>query len=432
MRGSLVAAARTTSKPSVTLQRPAVVLLLGVLVVLALVTTSPIAFWLLYALAAVVVVSYAWTRAAANRITLRRQLQTKVVTVGDEVREEFELGNSGRLPLPLVEIDDHSEFPGYSASMALSLRGSSAQRWRVRGVARRRGLYRLGPADLTVGDPFGIFSTQLHDARQTEMVVYPPISIMHDIEIPAGAMVGMSRSSVRTHQITADAAGIREFQPGDPLKRIHWLSTARRGELLVKEFDLEPTASLWITIDLHEDVHAGYGDESTEEYAVKIASSLAYQLVRDNKSVGFAAMGRDTRYLIAPQKGLNQLWRILEVLAVVRAQSRVPFAEFLNASGPAFGRGVSLIAATPSANPEWVASLANLGQRSVFPLAVAIDASTFDALPSNAVLEGSAHASGVGFVAVGRGAEFTTIRPDASQWAEYQRTMRYPMAAGTP
>ena len=403
------------------------VILLGLLVVLALVTTSPVAFWLLYALAIVVVSSYLWTRQVARSIGLRRQLRNKWATVGDTLEEDFQLINRSRLSALVVEIEDHSELPGYQASVAESLASRQTKRWRMRGVAGRRGVFRLGPADLTVGDPFGIFSAELHEPRQASVVVYPPISIMQDVTIPAGAMVGTSRSSIRTHQVTSDAGGIREFQPGDPLKRIHWLSSARHNRLVVKEFDLEPTASLWIALDLHSDVQAGRGDESTEEYAVKIASSLTYQLVRDNKSVGFIAMGRDQRFLIEPQKGLKQLWRILEALAVVQARGWVPFAQFLSASAPALGRGVSLVAVTPSADPSWVASLAQLSQRSIYPLAIALDAVSFDGRESNAGLRQAAAAAGVGFQTVARGTPFAVIRPDGQPRSEYERLRRRPV-----
>ena len=223
-----MASAPSETGSSVSLERPAIVILLGVLLVAAMVTTSPIAYWLLYSLGGLVILSYVWTRNAARSLALRRRLRGHQITVGDEVQEDFELVNTSRLPILLVEVDDHSELPGYQASVAESLGPRQRKRWISRGVAARRGLYGLGPTDLRVGDPFGIFSSERRIDVRTTVVVYPPISIMADVEIPAGSMVGTSRSSIRTHQVTSDAGGLREFQPGDPLKRIHWLSSARR------------------------------------------------------------------------------------------------------------------------------------------------------------------------------------------------------------
>ena len=421
--------ASTPSDPgaSVSLQRPSIVILLGVLVVAAMVTTSPIAYWLLYSLGGLVILSYLWTRNAARSLQLRRRLRGHLITVGDQVQEDFELVNTSRLPILLVEVDDHSELPGYRASVAESLGPRQRKRWRSRGVAGRRGLFGLGPTDLRIGDPFGIFSSERRVDIRTTIVVYPPIAVMADVEIPAGSMVGTSRSSIRTHQVTSDAGGLREFQPGDPLKRIHWLSSARREELLVKEFDLEPTANLWIALDLDRSVQTGHGDESTEEYGVKIVSSLAHQFVRDNKAVGFIALSRHARYLIEPQKGLKQLWRILETLAVVQASGTAPFHEFLTASAAGLGRGTSLVAITPSADPRWLTSLTQLGHRSIYPLAMAMDAATFGSGESNAGLSQAAGAAGIGFVSVNRGVRFEMIRADGRNPAEFERSQRRPV-----
>ena len=322
-----MAAATEHNQPTVTLQRPAVIVLLGVLLVAALVTTSPIAFWLLYALAIVVALSYVWTRHTSRSVSLRRRLRNKWATVGDQIEEEFELVNRSRLPILVVEIDDHSELPGYTASIAEGLGSRQTKHWRSRGTAERRGLFRLGPADLTLSDPFGIFSSVRRARGATEIVVYPPISAMADVQIPAGAMV-RNLAVVDSNRAGHVGRGRdSRLRPGDPLKRIHWLSSARREHLLVKEFDLEPTANLWIALDLDAAVAGGSGNESTEEYGVKIVSSLAYQFVRDNKSVGFIALGRDERYLIEPRLGLKQLWRILESLALIRARARTSFAD---------------------------------------------------------------------------------------------------------
>ena len=401
----------TKSKPTITIQRPILLVLLGLLFVLALVTTSPIAYWLMYALLSIVVVSYAWTRLAFRELSIHRHLRTKWATVGDTIEEEFEITSRSRLPILILEIEDYSQLPGYRGSVAISLGGHTTHRWRTHGEGDRRGTYRLGPADVRVTDPFGLFTAERRLVHENSIVIYPPITIMRDVAVPAGSLVGASRSSLRTHQVTTDASGLREFRPGDPLKRIHWLSSARHRTLLAKEFDLEPTASLWIALDLHADVQTGYGDESTEEYGVKVVSSLAYQLVRDNKSVGFLAEGRDGRYLIEPQRGLRQLWRILESLAIVQARGTRPFSEVLTNSAPVLVGGVSVVAISPSADPSWIESLAHLAQQSVYPVALGIDAATFHGASSNAGLEVKAAAAAIPYSTVKQGASFTTVQP---------------------
>ncbi|MCY4110911.1 MAG: DUF58 domain-containing protein, partial [Chloroflexi bacterium] len=207
------------------------------------------------------------------------------------------------------------------------------------------------------------------------------------------------------------AVCLREFHPGAPPDRVHSPTSVRRETLLVKEFDLEPTASLWVALDLDAAVQAGHGDESTEEYGVKIVSSLAYQFVRDGKSVGLLAEGRGTRYIIEPQRGLRQLWRILESLAIVQARGTQPFADVLASAAPILGRGVSLVAISPSADPTWIGSLTHLAQRAVYPIAIGVDAATFDDAPSNAGLKEGAETAGVSFTTVSQGTTFSTVQP---------------------
>ena len=410
----------------VSLERPSLVIFLGVLVVIALVTTSPIAYWLLYALGSVIAVSYFWTRHTASRLKLYRRLRTQQLSVNDDMEEQFELINDSHLPILLAEITDHSDLPGYQASIVESLGARQAKRWRCIRKAIRRGLFRLGPTDIRVGDPFGIFSSTQRVDEYNTIVIYPPVSVMSDVIIPTGTMTGTSRSSTRTQQITSDVRGVRDFQTGDPLRRIHWPSTARRGQLLVKEFDLEASTSVWIALDLDASVQAGEGEASTEEHAVKIVSSIAHQFIRDNRAVGFTAFSRGTRHLVEPQKGLKQLWRILETLALVRASSEIPFDHFLRAAQHGFDRGTSLVAISPSSSPRWITSLTEFAHQSIHPLAIAIDASSFGAQPSNTNLQAQGAASGIRIVPITKGTNFETIGSAGYAREDFERSYLRP------
>ncbi len=161
--------------------------LIGALFVLALVTTSAIVFWFFYGLTVLVIVSYFWTRSAANNIRIRRTLTNKWATTGDAIDEEILLSNLGRLPILLVELDDRSNLPGYTASVAENLDGRQTKRWISGGKALRRGLFTLGPMTVRTGDPFGIFLAEFDFPQVSTLVVYPPISVMPDFRIPTGS-----------------------------------------------------------------------------------------------------------------------------------------------------------------------------------------------------------------------------------------------------
>ena len=403
---------------------------IGVLFVMALITTSAIAYWFFYALAVLVGVSYLWTRSAANNIRIRRTLLTKWATTGDVIEEEFLLSNLGRLPVLLVELEDHSTLPGYTASVAENLDGRQTKRWTGRGTALRRGLFSLGPMTIRTGDPFGIFVAEFQFDQASSLVVYPPISVMPDFRIPSGSFFGSSRSNARSQQITSDASGVRDLVPGDEMKRIHWLSTARHGTLMVKEFDIEPASSVWVVLDMHRSVQAGQGDESTEEYAVKIASALAYQQVRDGKSVGLAAFGKE-RLMVEPQKGTRQLWTILENLATVSAEGTASLEEFLMETAPAFGRGMSLVVITPSTSESWVGAFLHLGHRALYPSAVLLDPASFGGKDSMEGLRLTIATAGLSVRMVTKGQQFDTIRPEGGAEAAFELGLRRTFAVAS-
>lgn len=399
------------SKPTVTLLRPLALLAIGVLAVLSLVTTAAVVYWFFYVTAALVGLTWFWVARSVANLRLSRTLSTKAAFAGDDVAEEFRLTNLGRLPVLMVELEDESDFPGYSASIAENLDSHQTKVWASSGRALRRGVFTMGPMIVRTGDPFGIFSAQFDFPRTTTFVVYPKISIMPDLNVPAGHQFGSARSSSRTQQITSDAAGIRDFAPGDPMKRIHWLSTARRGQITVKEFDLEPAASVWIALDLQRSVQAGRGADTTEEMAVKVATAVAYQQIRAGRAVGLAAHGGQ-RIRLEPQKGAQQLWRILEHLAILSAQGTQPFETSLAELTQGLGSGVSVVGISPAANTGWMAALAKLARRRINCTAVHIDAASFGGQASATDFLPIAAAGGVSVRSVSQGQEFASIRPD--------------------
>src|SRR6202011_6346134 len=105
--------------------------------------------------------------------------------------------------------------------------------------------------------------------------------------------------------------------PGDAFNRIHWPTTARTTRLMVREFELDPTADVWIVLDLDIDAQAGSGVESTEEYAVTAAASLARHLLDQGRAVGLVSQTAS----LPGHRGPRQVERILEVLALAQADS---------------------------------------------------------------------------------------------------------------
>ncbi len=370
-------------------ERPLVLPLVGVLGLLAVFGGVSILFVVFYAVAATVLLSYLWTRAIGGGLELSRQPSVGHLQVGSQLEERFVAVNASILPITYLEINDHSNFPGYPASKVETLGSRQTKTWRIEWQCRRRGRYHLGPLTIRAGDPFGFFSVQRTYADTISFLVFPPIVDLPGIDLPRGAVAGSTSGGARALQITNTAASIRDYQPGDSYKRIHWPTTARRGQLFVKEYDLERSSDLWIILDMDRSTLLGEEEESTEEYQVRIAVALANRVLKENRSVGLIASSAE-QILVAPDKGGAQLNRILSELAAVHADGTTPLSSTLGLAGPQLGRGATVAVITASGQLDWVRGALSLAQHGLTPIAFLVDPASF-----GGAAQGSAVASEV-------------------------------------
>jgi uncharacterized protein (DUF58 family) len=372
----------------------------GIVAALAYQTGRDIFFRVAYLILAVECFSLFWAAYSIATFRLERKTITPRSQVGRFVEEQFLSHNTGRLTKIWIEIRDESDLPMHRASRVLNALGARVRwGWTVRTVCRRRGRFRMGPITLATGDPFGlfIFHRRLRDMTSA-ITVYPATIDLLTFAPAQGQLPGGEALQRRTHHITTNVAGTREYAPGDSFNRIHWRSTARMERLIVKEFELDPSADVWIYLDMEREIQAGLWHEdvwnehdqsplwltsqqlrlppSTEEYGVTIAASLAKYFLRHQRAVGFVAYGHE-REIVQPDRGERQLQRLLQVLAVLRAEGRIRFADVLALEGARLGRNNTLVAITASAELEHVRVLREIKRRGLRIVAVLADVNTF-------------------------------------------------------
>jgi uncharacterized protein (DUF58 family) len=234
------------------------------------------------------------------------------------------------------------------------------------------------------------------------MIVYPPYYDLPHFTVPPANLPGEGRFRKRTHYVTPNASGVRDYAPGDSFNRIHWRSTARAGKLMVKVFELDPASDIWIVLDMQGRVQAGSGDESTEEYGVKVAASVARHFLNQNRNVGLMLYGERLE-IIEVERGGQQLTHILEALAVARAVGDVPIGDLLNVEGKRFGRHTTLVAITPSVDEAWVLRLLQLTGRGVKVAVALLEAGTFGAHSNPLMVVGALAAADIWTYLVKRG-----------------------------
>lgn len=334
---------------------------------------------LLVTLGSVWLISWLWARSIYKNTRLVREIRFGWAQVGDRLEERFTVQNQGIFPLLSAEVIDHSSMPGYNAGRVTSVGAQDVTSWTTQGVCARRGIYLLGGTSLRSADPFGLYSVSVHDPAQATLMVMPPVVPLPQIEITPGGYQGDGRPRPRAPEQTVGASGVRDYQPGDPLRMIHWPTSARMGKLFVRTFDGAPAGDWWILLDLEESTLAGSGFNSTEEHAVILAASLADRGLKARQSVGMVINGEPFTW-IAPQESPAQRWQILRALALAQP-GRTRLADLLERIRPQIGQHASLMVITASRRAEWLNPLSMLTRKGILPTVLWLDAETFAGQP---------------------------------------------------
>ncbi|MDA0269720.1 MAG: DUF58 domain-containing protein [Chloroflexi bacterium] len=355
-------------------------------------------FWLLFRLAYVVAVAvplaYFWTRAMANGLEVEVHRTSQRVTQGQPLEGHLVIRSRSPLPKIWLEVKDPSSIPGHASRRAMTLGWKGVEAWSYRTRTRVRGVYTLGPVRVTAGDPFGFFRVTRTFGDTTTILVYPNAPDLPNFYIPPANLPGEGRIRRRTHNVTPNVAGLREYAPGDAYNRIHWPSTARLGKPVVKQFELDPASDIWVVLDLEARHHVGEGEDSTEEWAVAVCASVARYFIHQHRTVGMISFGASLR-VDDPDRGQNHYTRLLESLAIARSVGDAPLSNLLLEESRRFGRHTTVVVVTPSTDPKWALTLVSLATRGVKVAAVLLEADTFGDAPSSIDVYGTLAAGGV-------------------------------------
>ncbi len=366
-----------------------------------LITGRPFFFTIAYAFIGWLAFAFLWAQGSANGLRASRRMHTRHAQVGGYIEETLALRNISLLPKLWVEVYDHSNLLGHRASRVIGTLGPRARvTWHARTFCVQRGAYCLGPLHVVTGDPFGLFQIERRIEATLSLIVYPPLVEIADFTLLSGSLPGGPSLRRRAYHVTPHAVSVRDYAPGDSLNRIHWPSTARKGRLIAKEFEMDPSGDIWIFLDAERAVHAGKYTPSeadveraasrsgeppvippaTEEYAVAAAASLASYFLQGGRTVGLVAHGQRSE-VVSPDQGARQIARILEVLALVEARGTLTFDQLLITHAEHLARGTTAILITPSVRESWVTVAHRLAQRGLRPVAVLIDGATFGGRP---------------------------------------------------
>jgi uncharacterized protein (DUF58 family) len=210
----------------------------------------------------------AWVRLAAGPLELRRRAGRGALVEGEDVWVALDVRPQSRVPAPSVAITERIAKLG-DQHTTLSRSGRS-----YRGTyvleAVRRGRYVVEEVRATIDDPFGLARAELDLAARGSLLVYPRLVTLDRLFSERGAHAQDGRRLLLRRPSGFDLHSVREYERGESLRKVHWKTTARRGQLMVKELEDAPRDEIAVILD--GDASAVVGDSF--EAQVRAAGSI--------------------------------------------------------------------------------------------------------------------------------------------------------------
>jgi uncharacterized protein (DUF58 family) len=207
-------------------------------------------------------------------------------------------------------------------------------------TCRRRGYYPLGPFVGLGGDLLGTASYEVRRDEADFVIVYPRIVPLRALGFPSQSPFGTLPSRERLFEDPTRIRGVRDYQPGDSLRRMDWKTSSRVGTLQVRRYEPSISLETAILLNLDREDYPLRERRTATERGIVIAASLANHLIEKRQAVGLATNGRDPLAeapVVSPflplRKGRAHLMHVLDLLARVEAVSDgdcQPFLELVN------------------------------------------------------------------------------------------------------
>jgi len=310
--------------------------LLVLLIILAALFQDDFSFTLLYLFAGAFAIGTWWSRRSLAAIRFKRNFTNRVF-LGEDVRVELAISNSGWLPIPWIRIHEGLpvELSGPESFQRIASLGPHEQKsFEYHVEARRRGYYPVGPIFFTSSDILGLSTSDLRREGETEhLTVYPKIVPLTSIDFPSQSPLGTLRHHRPIYEDPTRVLGKRDYVAGDSLRRVDWKSTAVTGRLQVKLFEPSIALETVIFLNLHADDYHYRTRIASTELAIIIAASIANWVVSKQQKVGLFVNGNDPLgvegrpQFLPVRSGRGHLMWILDVLARIHVDENPNFPE---------------------------------------------------------------------------------------------------------
>ncbi|MBP2702356.1 DUF58 domain-containing protein [Microbispora sp. RL4-1S] len=350
------------------------------------------------------------------RLSCARRLDPARVEVGDESTVTLRLENITRLPTGLLLVEDTMRYtlgarPRFVLD-SVEARGVREIDYTVR--SELRGRFPIGPLSVRIADPFGLVELTRSFTITDTLVVVPEVVPLPPVRL-SGEWAGGGES--RTRSVAAagdDDVAPREYRQGDDLRRVHWRSTARHGELMVRREEQQWQSRGALLLDTRAHAHRGTGPRSSFEVAVSAAASIGVHLAHEGLGLRLVT-DQGPRHLSDD----GQTWSLLDTLAVVRQSGARSLDHGVAALRQGGGEGlvIAVLGALDAADAQALAQLRRTGVNGV---AVLLDVAGWDGFPDDSAEAARTALTGSGWrvLSLSPGVSLASVWPEAA----YRRT----------
>ncbi len=305
-----------------------------------------------------------WKRVCLERVVYSRHLDEHRLFAGERAQLTLTLENRKPLPVPWIEVreslprgmpvtDVRTHAGGAPGTQVLQRSAALGMRdrldWPLELRAVRRGYFRVGPTRLRSGDLFGFFDREVEVGRPVDgIIVYPHVYPLGDLGFDSARPFGEQRGGSRLFEDPSRVVGVRDYQPGDPMKRIDWHATARLGRIQSRLYEPSRAQALVIALNIPTFEYSWQGsDPVLLERGVSVAASIARWASDGGSAIGLIANGSfpdaDRTIHIGAGRRPDQLNRVLEALAMVTAFTTGEMADALEDPSHPIPAGATIV-----------------------------------------------------------------------------------------
>jgi uncharacterized protein (DUF58 family) len=390
---------------------------IAVLLVLGLVFHLNLLVYAMYVLGGVLLLGRFLVRAWTESLVARRIAVDDVCEIGDSIRVIVELENRGRLSVPWILLEDsipnaalhqvprRLEVDGPWMTLTRLAPGETETVFEYEVKFLQRGYFQFGPLLVETGDVFGLHRRYRLLTEPQFVLILPKVLPLDGYNLASRRPIGEIRVAHRLFEDPTRLAGVRLFQQGDPLNRVHWRATARTGQLHSRVYENSRVAGATLLLDFHKESYLGPAGSSSVELAVVAVAALANAVSLQGQQIGLVTNGRDaadrireegwqgeflnrtmarhqaaavtenTRMrpvIVSTRKSSDNFLRILETLARLEQTDGLRFPDLVREAAAQLPRDATVVAVLSSVTPETAQSLGELVRRGLLVTAIVV------------------------------------------------------------